>query len=62
VIARQRQRELDGDGTVGVGASLGVAALPQQAGAGEALVGAADRAAYAAKDAGKGRVGRSGTS
>jgi len=48
--------------TVGVGASLGVAALPQQARTGEALVGAADRAAYAAKDAGKGRVGRSGTS
>ena len=46
--------------TVPVGASLGVAMLPRQARTGDALVRAADRAAYAAKDAGKGRVARSG--
>jgi len=53
-------RVATGQTTVGVGASLGVAALPGQARTGEALVGAADRAAYAAKDAGKGRVGWAG--
>jgi len=44
--------------TVRVRASIGVAALPAHADSRESLIRAADRAAYAAKRAGKGRVAR----
>jgi len=49
---------LDSGVTIRTAASLGVAALPLHADTREELVRAADRAAYAAKRAGKGRVGR----
>ena len=49
---------MEGHALIRVGASLGVAACPYHAGGREELVRAADQAAYAAKHAGKGRVGR----
>ena len=45
-----------GDATIRITTSLGVAALPRHAQARDALIAAADRAAYASKDAGKDRV------
>ncbi len=49
---------VDGALTICVHASIGVAALPLHALSREELIRAADQAAYAAKHAGKGRVGR----
>ncbi len=45
-----------GTATVRIGSSIGVAALPHHARTREDLIKAADRAAYAAKHSGKGRV------
>jgi diguanylate cyclase (GGDEF)-like protein len=49
-------KRLDGQGTLGVTASFGVAALPQSAGDKESLIAAADAALYRAKRSGKNRV------
>jgi len=51
-------RLVEGTGTVRLGASVGIAALPDHARTREELVRAADHAQYAAKRAGKGGVGR----
>ncbi len=51
-------RVATGGAVVRIGTSIGVAATPLHATAREALVHAADRAVYAAKHGGKGRVGR----
>jgi diguanylate cyclase (GGDEF)-like protein len=58
-IAALEIKRLDGNGTLKVTASFGVASLPQSAAAGkESLIAAADAALYRAKRAGKNRVER----
>jgi len=51
-------RVVTGDALVRVGVSVGVASLPLHASTREELIQMADRASYAAKHSGKGRVGR----
>jgi diguanylate cyclase (GGDEF)-like protein len=57
-IADLRIKRLDGQGTLTVTASFGVAALPQSATDKEGLIAAADAALYRAKRGGKNRVER----
>ncbi|HEY1595732.1 MAG TPA: diguanylate cyclase [Thermoleophilaceae bacterium] len=51
-------KRLDGQGSLSVTASFGVASLPQSAGDKESLIAAADAALYRAKRGGKNRVDR----
>jgi diguanylate cyclase (GGDEF)-like protein len=51
-------RRVDGDGTIGIRASFGVAAIPDCAGDKDTLIAAADAALYEAKRAGKNRTER----
>jgi diguanylate cyclase (GGDEF)-like protein len=57
-IADLRIKRLDGNGTLRVTASFGVASVPQSAGTKDSLIAAADAALYRAKRAGKNRVER----
>jgi diguanylate cyclase (GGDEF)-like protein len=57
-IADLHIKRLDGNGTLQVTASFGVAALPESAARKESLIAAADAALYRAKRAGKNRVER----
>jgi diguanylate cyclase (GGDEF)-like protein len=57
-ISDLRIKRLDGQGSLQVTASFGVASLPESAGGKESLIAAADAALYRAKRAGKNRVER----